>query len=77
MNSGYKCVCRRHNKAVDNLSAMCYIDIADRLSIYYGDHIPHIRTKTVKIVLGVRHFLLYFAFIMAFAFATGLVVNLI
>ena len=31
----------------------------------------------VKIVLGVRHFLLYLAFIMAFAFATGLVVNLI
>ena len=31
----------------------------------------------VKIVLGVRHFLLYLAFIMAFAFTTGLVVNLI
>ena len=31
----------------------------------------------VKIVLGVRHFLLYLAFVMIFAFATGLVVNLI
>ena len=31
----------------------------------------------VKIVLGVRRFLLYLAFIMVFAFATGFVVNLI
>ena len=31
----------------------------------------------VKIVLGVRHFLIYLAFIMTFAFATGIVVNLI
>ena len=31
----------------------------------------------LKIVLGVRRFLLYFAFVMAFSLATGLIVNLI
>ena len=28
-------------KSVDNLSAMCYISTADRLSIYFGDFINH------------------------------------
>ena len=31
----------------------------------------------LKIVLGMKHFLLYFAFVMFFSIATGLVVNLI
>ena len=31
----------------------------------------------VKIVLGIRHFLLYLAFIMVFALMTGFTVNLI
>ena len=31
----------------------------------------------LKIVLGIRHFLLYLAFVMAFSFVTGLIVNMI
>ena len=31
----------------------------------------------LKIVLGIRHFLLYLAFVMAFSFLTGLIVNMI
>ena len=42
----------RHNKDIDNLSAVCYTDVADRLSIYYRDHIPHIRNKAVKVSTG-------------------------
>ena len=31
----------------------------------------------LKIVLGMKHFLLYLAFVMVFSFFTGLVVNLL
>ena len=31
----------------------------------------------LKIVLGVRHFVLYLAFVMAFSFVTGMTVNLV
>ena len=31
----------------------------------------------LKIVLGIRRFLLYLAFVMAFSFVTGLIVNMI
>ena len=31
----------------------------------------------LKIVLGVKHFALYFTFVMVFSFVTGMVVNLV
>ena len=31
----------------------------------------------VKIVLGIKHFVVYFAYIMIFAFVTGIIVNVI
>ena len=31
----------------------------------------------LKIVLGLRHFLLYLAFVMVYSFVTGLIVNLL
>ena len=31
----------------------------------------------LKIVLGIKHFVLYLAFVMIFSFATGMIVNLI
>lgn len=44
-----------------------------------GGTIPLLITNlgAVKIVLGIRHFILYLAFIMIFALMTGFTVNLI